>query len=88
MLFLNVCKILDVAKEKDVDISVAKAMVIHEDKEKADEIKSAFAFIKNYYKYITSCRVAGDNESIEKLCELFTDGDFEAIGDIMYEFNK
>jgi hypothetical protein len=52
------------------------------------EYESAFDIIKTYYKYITSCRVAGDDESIIKFCKLYEDGDKESIKKILKEFDK
>lgn len=87
-MYEKVTKILDVSKERDVDISVARDMLIHEDRENMAEYESAFDYIKTYYKYITSCRVAGDDESIIKFCKLYEDGDKESIKKILEEFNK
>ena len=85
MLFENVSKILDVAKEKDVDILVARDMVINDNKENKEEIKKASEVIETYYKFVTACRVAGDEGSINKLCDLYEAGDKEAIADLIKE---
>lgn len=85
MLFLNVCKILDTAKEKDVDILVARDIVINDNKENKEDIKKASEVIETYYKFITACRVAGDERSINKLCDLYEAGDKKAIAELIKE---
>lgn len=85
MLFTNVCKILDVAKEKDVDILVARDILINENKEENTALTEATEVIQTYYKFITACRVAGDERNIEKLCDLYETGNKEAIKELIEE---
>lgn len=85
MLFTNVCKILDVAKEKDVDILVARDILINENKEENTALTEAAKVIQTYYKFITACRVAEDERSIEKLCDLYEAGNKEAIKELIEE---
>ena len=78
MLFEDVKKILDVSREKDVDILVARDMIIAEnnrDEETIKEMFSACNFIDAFYDFITSCRVNNEEEKIKIICELYEAGD-------------
>lgn len=86
MLFENVTKILNCSKEKDVDILVSRDMLIAEDKgndARKKELFDACNFIGAFYDFITACRVANDNESIKKICELYEQGDIIAVRKII-----
>ena len=80
--------ILDVSKERDVDISVAKDMLIAENREIADKLESAYKFIRKFYKFVTSRRVAGDEESIAEFCKLYELGDVESLREMLEKFDK
>ena len=83
MLYENIKKVLDKAKEKGVDILVARDMVINADKIKEDEYMVASKVIQTYYKFITGCRVAGNEEDVKTLCELYENGDIEKIRELI-----
>lgn len=86
MLFENVTKILNCSKEKGVDILVSRDMLIAEDKgnkERTKELFDACNFIGAFYDYITACRVANDEESIKKICELYEQGDIISVRKII-----
>ena len=70
MLNKNVKAILDTSKEKDVDLFVARDMLIAENPEDKVEIMKASDFIHAHYDAVTKCRRMGDDAKIEKLCEL------------------
>lgn len=70
MLFKNVKAILDTSKEKEVDVLVARDMLIAENPEDKPEIMKADDFIRDYYSAVTKCRRMGDDAKIEKLCDL------------------
>ena len=85
MLYENIKKILDCAKEKDVDILVAREILIAENKEAETELASACTVLLGYYKLITTCRRNEDEESIKKLCELYEKEDHTAIRELIKE---
>ena len=67
-------RILDKSKETGEDVLVARDMCIAEDKDKADELRSAGELIKAHYFAITKLRREGDEESIKNLCDLVAMG--------------
>lgn len=85
MLYENIKKILDCSKENDVDILVAREILIAENKEAETELASACTVLLGYYKLITTCRNKGDEESIKKLCELYGKEDHKAIRELIKE---
>lgn len=85
MLYEYVKLILDTAKAKEVDLLVARDMLIAEDKAKEAELTAACKFAMVYYKFITACRVAGDDETIEKLCQLYEEDKFDEIQELISE---
>lgn len=87
MLFENVKAILDISKEKEVDVLVARDMLINENQEKKAEIIEASEFIHAHYTAVTKCRRMGDDASIEKLCELYQ-ADEEAFKDLIEEIKS
>lgn len=86
MLYENIKKILDTAKEKDVDILVAREMLIAENKEAEADFASACTVILGYYKFITACRRKGDEETIKTLCELFEKGETKALTELVTKY--
>ena len=68
-MYENIIKILDKSKSKNVDILVARDMIIAEEKANFDEMKKASDFIGIYYDTITKCRRLGDNATIKALVE-------------------
>ena len=70
MLFKNVKAILDISKEKAVDVLVARDMLIAENPEGKEELMKASDFIHAHYAAVTKCRRMGDDAKIEKLCQL------------------
>lgn len=87
MLFENVKAILDTSKEKEVDVLVARDMLINENPEKKAEIKEASEFIGSCYDAVTKCRRMGDNATIKKLCELYQ-ADEEAFKALLEEIKS
>ena len=85
MLFKNVLAILNCSKVKGVDILVARDMLLAEDRtpERKNELFMACNFIGAFYDFITSCRMANDEESIKKICELYEQGDIIAVRKIV-----
>lgn len=83
MLYENVKAILDVSKEENVDLLVArdKLMVLHP--EKAEDYKEADAFIGKYYEFIAKCRVNGDEDVIKQICEMYFEGNTEGIKELI-----
>lgn len=84
-MYTKVKKILDVSKEKDIDILVARDTLVAEDRAFADEYFEACNVIKEYYKFITACRNEGDEASIEKLCSLYEKGKKVEIREMIKE---
>ena len=86
MLYENIKKILNCAKEKDVDILVAREILIAENKEAETELVSACTIILGYYNFITAGRRNGDEETIKKLCELFEKGETKALTELVTKY--
>ena len=84
MLYENIIKILDKAKEEDIQILTAKDILIKNDPE-AEQLEKDYEVLKTYYKFITACRNIGDEESIRKLCELYEKGNIKAIDNLIKE---
>lgn len=80
--------ILDISRDRDVDVSVAYDMYAQENGGYTDEVKDARKVIEKHYFTIAKCRRAGDNESIRKLCDLVAEGDVNAIRDFVEEIEK
>lgn len=72
-MYKLVKEILDVSKEKDVDITFARDMVIADGRD-SDEAKKAYNLIHEYYDVITFFRRENDETGIEKICSLYTEG--------------
>ena len=68
-MYENIIKILDKSKSGNVDILVARDMIIAEEKANFDEMNQASDFISAYYDTITKCRRLGDNDTIKALVE-------------------
>ncbi len=81
-------RILDKSKETGEDVLVARDMCIAEDKDKADELRSAGELIKAHYFAITKLRREKDEESIKKLCDLVATGDVSEIRAFKEEIEK
>ena len=60
MLYKSVKAILDISKEKKVDVLVARDMLIAENTEDKAEIVKASDFIHVHYAAVTKCRRMGD----------------------------
>ena len=84
MLYKNVKAILDLSKEKEVDVLVARDMLIAENTEDKAEIVKASDFIHTHYNAVTKCRRMGDDAKIEKLCDLHQN-DAEAFKALLEE---
>lgn len=84
-MYTKVKKILDVSKEKDIDILVSRDTLVAEDGKFADEYFEACNIIKEYYKFITACRNEGDEASIKKLCSLYEEGKAVEIREMIKE---
>lgn len=80
--------ILDISRERGVDLSVAYNMYATENGGYTDEVKDARKVIEKHYFTIAKCRRADDNESIRKLCDLVAEGDGKAIRDFVEEIEK
>ena len=87
-MYESVKRILDKSKETGEDVLVARDMCIAEDKDKADELRSAGELIKAHYSTITKLRREGDEESIKKLCDLVEKGDVAEIRAFKEEIEK
>lgn len=85
MLYENIKKILDCAKEKDIQILTAKDILIKNDPE-AEQLEKDYEVLKTYYKFITTCRRKGDEAMIEKLCELYEKGEHEALTELITKY--
>ena len=80
MLFKNTIKILDLSKEKDIDIYVAKNLCLSKnDSINNNNVNKAYEFIIKYYTFITKCRINNNISDIEKLCILYENNDYEGI---------
>ena len=84
MLYENIKKILDKAKEEDIQILTAKDILIKNDPE-AEQLEKDYEVLKTYYKFITTCRRNENEEAIKKLCELYEKEDHEAIRELIKE---
>lgn len=72
-MYTLVKEILDTSREKDVDVVTARDMVMANKKE-IDDVKNAYAIIDKYYDVITFFRREDDENNIEKICNLYTEG--------------
>lgn len=86
MMYEAVKKILDVSKEKDLDILVARDTLIAEDRERSEEYSEACEVIKTYYKFITGNRNEGNEEAIKELCDLYEAGKKAEIREKLKEY--
>lgn len=68
-MYNNVIKILDLSREKEVDILVARDMLYGNGNDTA--ISEAYDFIDKNYVVVTKCRRLKDNDSIKKLVSLY-----------------
>lgn len=87
-MYENIIKILDKSKAEDVDILVARDMVIKEENIPYDEMKKASDFIGSYYDTITKCRRLGDNETIKALVEADDKGRKEIVKEVADRVEK
>ena len=81
-MYENIIKILDKSKSKNVDILVARDMIIAEEGISYDEMKKASDFIGDYYDTITKCRRLGDNHTIKALVEADDKGRKEIVKEV------
>ena len=72
-MYALVKEILDISREKKVDVLVARDMVVASGKE-YEEVKAAYAIIHKYYEVITFFRRSDDEANIEKICTLYAEG--------------
>ena len=79
MLYEVITKILDKAKEKGVDILVARDMIIHEGKLPTEVIKNAYNDLNAYYDVFTKFRRENTPGLIKELCDLIEQGNEIAI---------
>lgn len=84
-MYKNVKLILDTSKEREVSVLTAKDMLVAENRDRAEEIKAAYECISAHYDAITKCRVAGDEATIEKICEFYSNGDTDALKELFAE---
>lgn len=68
-MYSYVKKILDVSKDKDVEILVARDMLISAG-ENAEKVNYAFDIVHEYYEIITFFRRIKDEDGIKAVCEL------------------
>ena len=78
-MYNYVKEILDISKNKDVDISFAKDRLLAEKPTEKELILTAYECIDDYYNYITKFRRDNDEESIIQLCELVESNDNIAL---------
>lgn len=75
MFYDYVMKILDVSRKRDVDVLVARDMIISEDKIAFDVISPSSNFISRYYDEVTKCRRLGKDELLRKFITAYTNSD-------------
>lgn len=78
-MFKFVKAILDKSKEMDVDILVAKAMVLRDYPDSLEVINAAYNIIDKYYDEITAFRRDGTDDNIKELVELVESGDTDNL---------
>ena len=82
-MYNKVKKILDISREKEVDILVACDMAINEERNEKEAYNEACNVIQSYYNYITAARNADDEGAIKNLCNLYEAGEFEKIRELI-----
>ena len=69
MLFENVMAILNKCRDEKLnDVLVAEDMLVAENKDSADEIRTAGDFLGKYYHQITKCNRLGMVDKINEIC--------------------
>lgn len=85
MLYDNIKKILDKAKEEDIQILTSKDILLKNNPE-AEQLEKDYEVLKTYYKFITACRRNGDEENIKKLCELYEKGEHKVLTELITKY--
>lgn len=78
MLFENVIKILTKAKDENIDLLVAREKLIANGYP-SDEMTKAGDILRVYYKPIIKCWIAGNKDTINKICELYESNKTEEL---------
>jgi len=78
MMYELVKKILDEAKEKDVDISVAYDYVGNK-KGYSEELRKAYKCLFDNYEEITALRVKGKDTDIKVICDMAEQGNENGV---------
>lgn len=87
MLYEKVVAILNKGKEEDVDLSIAKEMLIAENKEDVDNIKTAYKVVEEYYTEITTFNRDGKLDLLKELCELVEDNNTEGVKNFLEKYD-
>lgn len=77
-MYKLVKKILDRAKENNVDVGVAYDY-IGNDEGYSEELKKAHDFILDNYEVITSLRVKNRNTDIKVICDMYENGNIDGM---------
>ena len=87
MLFENVMAILNKCRDEKLnDVLVAEDMLVAENKDSADEIRTAGDFLGKYYHQITKCNRLGMVDKINEICD--AKDDKNKLNDIFNELKE
>lgn len=83
MLYNKIIKILDVSQENNVDISVAKDILIAENPLSIEDIMDTYKILDLYYKPITAFIREDRLDLIKEVCILVENNDTQGIKNFM-----
>ena len=81
-MYENVKLILDISKERNIDLHTARDMAMNENQDIKDDISSAFDHVLNphYYDFVTLLRCNNKDDVLEQFCnEILPTNDRETI---------
>lgn len=66
-----IMKILNVSRDKNVDILVARDMIVNDENISLNDIRPASNFISDYYDEITKCRRLNRDDKIKEFVNAY-----------------
>lgn len=88
MLYKRVTEILDMSRNKRVDLGVALNMCVDAGKGTYNDYVQADGVLKAYYEPITKCRRLGEEKYIKKICDLCTGNKLNELNKLVKEIKE
>lgn len=82
MFLEHIMKILNVSSERNVDITVARDMIMNDDNISLKDIRPAYKFISDYYDEVTKCRSLKMDDKLKELVGAYEKNDTELFNKI------